>query len=231
MSYTKTILCLANSVKYGGRCVAGREASVRGFGSWIRPVSDRAGEEVSEAERCYAGGAEPRVGDLITIPLARPVPHDYQQENHLIEPNTRWVRTGVVRWSALQLAVDDLEGPLWVNGSSSFNGVNDRVLEATARKMASSLYLVHPRQLKLIARDEGGNDRPVKRRTRASFSLGGVPYELAVTDPEIQAKYSTLGLVESAVSEALLTVSLGEPFNGYAYKLVAAVITADRVAL
>ncbi|MGH7707024.1 MAG: dual OB domain-containing protein, partial [Vulcanimicrobiaceae bacterium] len=36
----KRIVCLANSRKLQGRCVAGRELQKNGPGAWIRPVSD-----------------------------------------------------------------------------------------------------------------------------------------------------------------------------------------------
>ena len=43
----KRIVCLANSRKLGGRCIAGKELLADGVsGSWIRPVSHREFEEV-----------------------------------------------------------------------------------------------------------------------------------------------------------------------------------------
>ena len=49
MSGTKRIVCLANSRKISGRSIAGREwAENRGAGRWIRPVSARENQEVSE---------------------------------------------------------------------------------------------------------------------------------------------------------------------------------------
>ena len=43
---------------------------------WLRPVSDRENEEVSEYERQYADGSDPRVLDIIDVPLLDAPPKD-----------------------------------------------------------------------------------------------------------------------------------------------------------
>jgi len=48
MATVKRIVCLANSRKLQGRCIAGREIVQGKPGAWIRPVSAREHEEVSE---------------------------------------------------------------------------------------------------------------------------------------------------------------------------------------
>ena len=56
MPEVKRIVCLANSRKLHGRYVAGREWVGGRAGRWIRPVSDREHQEVSEYERQYEDG-------------------------------------------------------------------------------------------------------------------------------------------------------------------------------
>jgi hypothetical protein len=229
MTYTKTIVCLANSRKPpSGRCVAGRESTGSGFGSWVRPVSARSTQEISEEERNYRDGRDPAVLDVIDVPLAAPQPQHHQTENHVIDPGYYWTKRGTVSWRRLQGAVEDSGQALWTNGSSSSNGENDRVAEAEANSLARSLYLVRPEDLVLSVSAEGGDFGTPRRRVRARFVLGASSYRLSVTDPVIERNYLREPDGEYEIEDALLCVSLAEAFHGYAYKLVAALITKQR---
>jgi hypothetical protein len=230
LNYTKTIICLANSRKPpSGRCVAGREITATGrFGAWIRPVSARPTQEISEEERRYENGQDPKVLDVIAIEMIYPQPQHHQQENHVIEAESYWAKQGTVLWRDLQGAVEDPAGPLWVNGDSSSHGHNDRVLEARAAALNRSLYLVRPDQVTLIVASEGGGFGPPRRRVRTRFALCGHRYCLVVTDPWMEQQCLAGSNGETRLDDALLCVSLGEVFHGYTYKLAAAVITPQR---
>lgn len=94
MATVKRIVCLANSRKLNGRCVAGKELAGGRPGGWVRPVSAREHEEVSEYERQYEDGSDPRVLDTMDVPLLDPRPRGYQQENWLLDPDQYWVKVG-----------------------------------------------------------------------------------------------------------------------------------------
>ncbi len=227
MTYTKTIVCLANSWKFGrGTCVAGREFGRNKFGDWIRPVSARPKQEISPLERQCQDGREVKVLDIVSIELAQPQPQSHQQENHVIAADRPWVRKGTVSWAQLQAAVEDPAGPLWINDFSSSNGENDEVPEHLAKSLPRSLYLVRPKGLVVTAAMEPGfNGAPPKRRLRARFRLCGIDYRIAVTDPVMS---NELPDGDTKFPDTLLCVSLGEFLRGYAYKLAAAVITQQR---
>lgn len=225
MTYRKTIVCLANSRKPpSGRCVAGREYVSGRFGAWVRPVSARDGQEISEEERRYEDGADPRLLDVIEIQMKEPKPHHHQQENHLIDEGYYWEKKGRLSWNSLQSAIEDPGGSLWSNTSSSYNGVNDRVREDEAPTFSRSLYLIRPERIALVVRSEGGDWGPPRRRVRARFTIRGEDYLLSVTDPMVERQYLSGEDGETVFNDALLCISLSEPFHGYLYKLVAALI-------
>lgn len=230
MSYEKTIVCLANSRKISGRCVAGKEVLAKGnFGAWIRPVSDRQSAEINEEERRYENGGDPRLLDVVRIPFREPRPKLYQSENHLIDDERYWVKVGRLGWHDLANLVDRTRGPLWLNEDSSYNGLNDRLPLARAEKLKGSLLLIEPESLAIKVAVEGMEHR--KRRVRARFRYNRHDYLLAVTDPYIERLYLAGKDGEYEISEGYLCVSLGDVYerDQCCYKLIAAVITPERV--
>lgn len=216
---TKRILCLANSRKMSGRCVAGVEIGERGFGAWVRPVSNRPTHEVSEAEREYHDGSDPQVLDVMDVPLISHSPFGFQTENWLLDPTIYWERRGALDWDQLAPLLDDGR-PLWVGGQSSYNGENDRVPEQTATSLSDSLRLTRVDSAVLRVM-EGFSGR---REVRAGFEHAGSTYWLKVTDPVMERSAKQRDNGDYEMGESALTISLGETFQGYAYKLVAAVI-------
>jgi hypothetical protein len=227
--YIKTILCLANSRKMSGRCLAGREIDGEKIGAWIRPVSAREHEEISENDRRYEDGHTANLLDIVSIPMVEPKPATYQSENHLIADQFYWTKSGSATWAQIEKAVDSVGGPLWVNGHSSAYAMNDQVPEAEAAKLKSSLLLIKPSELKICVALRGNPHFPQKRSVRAHFSLNKHSYDIGLTDALMERKYLQGENGTFPVPNALLCVSLGEPFKGYAYKLAAALITPNRV--
>ncbi|MBS0151035.1 MAG: hypothetical protein JSR31_08845 [Nitrospira sp.] len=226
MTVRKRIVCLANSRKLQGRCIAGCEMSQGRPNVWIRPVSDREHEEVSEYERQYEDGSDPMVMDMIDVPLREPRPKGYQQENWLIDPDFYWVKVGALSWDDLEAyAVTD--GTLWINGHRTFHGVNDFFPLDQAGTVRSSLTLIHVDMVELRVLRPGENFGNPKRRVQGRFTFAGNSYSLRVTDPKIEREYLAHQDGRYSLGESYLTISLGEPFEGNCYKLIAAVIQKD----
>ena len=231
MAITKRILCLANSRKNSDRCVAGREVTLAGAGPWIRPVGDERGKAVSEKERQYKDGEDPKLLDVIDVPLVRAVPHACQVENWLLSPNDKWRCVGQAGWTEL-LQFTETPATLWVNGRSTFHAQHDEIPQAVADKLPGSLFLIRVDRVHLHAFAKQGTFGNDKRRMQARFMHAGVVYALWVTDPVVDSQYLARPEGQYQLGECCLTISLGEPFeknNGqwYRYKLVAAIIRKD----
>lgn len=219
MALEKEIICLANSRKLAGRCIAGKTKS----GHWIRPVSMRAHEEVSENERQYDDGSDPQILDVMKVALVRPKPNDFQPENWLLDHKHYWERKGRLTWQDVQAYVDPV-APLWGVGHHSYNGRNFRVPVAGGATPKSSLRLIRVKSLMLRVFAPGSAFGNPKRRILGRFDYAGDVYELWVTDPIYEREYLAKPDGKYQIDESLLTVSLGEPFEGYYYVLIAAII-------
>jgi hypothetical protein len=225
MPQIKRIVCLANSRKLSGRCVAGLEIVGEEAGGWVRPVSARLHEEVSEHERQYADGSDPRVLDLIDVPLLWAKPKTFQQENWLIDPASYWVKVGTVSLAELPRFAE-AGGPLWLNGSETYHGRNDSIPLVEANSLVSSLKLISVDRVLLRVFQPGQAFGNPKRRVQAQFRFAGVDYALWVTDPLIERAYLARDDGSYEVGASYLTISIGEPYNDACYKLVAAIIPA-----
>lgn len=227
MSVTKRIVCLANSRKLHGRCVAGVKLVNGNPAGWLRPISAREHQEVSEYERQYEDGSDPRLLDIIDIPLLEARPKDYQQENWLLDPKYYWQKVGNWPWAELH-GFAERTGPLWRNGCHTRNGLNDQIPLAEARMEDHSLKLFHVDGMRLRVLAPGVAFGNAKRRVQAQFNFSGTDYALWVTDPRIERAYLAKVDGEYPFGECYLTVSLGEPFNEHCYKLVAAVLEVPQ---
>ena len=123
------------------------------------------------------------------------------------------------------LLLTPLLAPLWEDSSSSCNGLHDRVGEAEANELGSSLRLVEVTDFKIVVAVEGAQFGNGKRKVRGHFTYNGAEYWLAVTDPLTERKYLAGQDGEFEVGHAILCISLGEPYEGYAYKLIAGVFS------
>ena len=227
MGTVKRIVCLANSKKMSGRCVAGREVTAAGAGQWIRPVSERPSEEVSENERQYEDGSDPQLLDVIDVPLIRHVPHACQTENWLLDPALYWRRVRRADWNDLQDYVENPSG-LWINGHSTYHGEHDEIPLDEADKLSCSLFLIRVSSVDLCVFAPSEAFGNPKRRVQARFQHHGVRYSLWVTDPHIEREFLARKDGNYSLGECCLTISLGEPYRTkgaeYRYKLVAAII-------
>lgn len=174
-------------------------------------------------------GSEAALLDIIRLEVANPRPEPHQPENWEIPvtaaPRQRY---GHLRPNAASafLRAHLTPGPDLLGNHS--DRVEYQYLES--HPAAASLCVIEPAGLRRwISKTITG-----ARQTRACFTLSEVPYDLSVTDPiwenhlrDLGLSYGLHGRAVTGIDvrdEVFLAVSLGEPFQGSCYKLVAAVI-------
>ena len=231
----KRIVCLANSRmrRNGYKCIAGKDIA---SGDWIRPVVNKSEAGLSWDERRYEDGSDPKVLDVIEVPLLGSHPHGcHHSENWLLASKARLTCREKFGWSDLANRVDDPE-ELW--GGEGVYG--DRVEVDRIGKYSHSLYLIKLQGMMLMV--SWG-------KVRGEFSYHNNNYDLVVTDPEVENCIKKPGskdlntlepwqriLVENgklhdkySIGECYVTVSLtANPYKDHYYKLIAAIITPER---
>jgi hypothetical protein len=236
MPETVEILCLANSRKYSGRCVAGLRTD---GGGWVRPVSAEQHRALSPQHYTLNDFTEARPLDLIRVPIACPAPLPHHPEDCRIAYG-QWELSS--RPAPKEVAVPLLRRHL-VRGTALLGDTENRLPHAAFSRApaAASLALVWPKDL-FWSISLGANG---KRRTRVQFRLtdpataDGAEYDLSLTDSDWEERLGKLGVGLHPMDAApdvgpkdrlLLTVSLSEPFSEKedaepsCYKLVAAVL-------
>jgi len=220
----KSILCLANSYKHNGRCVAG---VCLDDGTWIRLRGEAADGSLNASESVLDDGNEPRLLDVIEVDLHYPLPSDAHPEDWQIAP---------VCWRLIQRPATAAQIQKIIaaadKATTILRGYRDRMTtgEIHAKPLHSSLVLIYPSEINWWIREQGG-----KRKNRALFRRHHVTYDLAVTDPRWLERLNLMpvGIYPHATfvdeaSETWLTMSLSEAFYGWHYKLVAAVLVQAK---
>lgn len=244
-----TFICLANSRKLNGRCVAGLRTD---GGGWIRPVSLESSGTLGPQHYTLDNGNEAALLDVIKVAVSSPCPQLHQPENW--DLGRGWWRfldrfLGAPRWKLIDKVEpskgEQLLSPFLVGGPNLLGNASDRVryTEFTHQPAPASLALIEPSGVSWrITQSIRG-----RRQTRVVFQLDGRPYNLSVTDPKWEQRLShlTYGLHRREVAgiaprdRVLFTVSLGEPFKGSSaspedegdcFKLVAAVIVLPAMS-
>ena len=217
------MICLANSVKLGGRCVAGLRRDGAG---WVRPVSSLPDGTLTSRHYLLDNRKPAGLLDVVRLSLNEPKPEVYQPENWVLE-DTPWRLIGTLSTNQantiLCSALDN--GPLLLGNASDRLSID----QLGDRPVSASLALIEPEDLSW----EVTTNIKGHRQTRALFKFSGNWYCLAVTDPLWRVRLGGLALGTYSRNECqltssdkiLFTVSLGKPMaNGKCFKLVAGVI-------
>ena len=218
------IVCLANSRKLGGHCVAGLRLDGAG---WVRPVGAPADGVLWPRDYTLTTGKAVRPLEVVKVSVRshRPAPH--QPENWVID-GAPWAPSACpARATLLSVLRQGV-----VAGPELLTGCADRVPYARFEKdpAAASLALVAPEDLYLYHHMKASG----KLQAHGRFSLGAPDrltlYDLPITEPHWQdamRRYNPRTL-RQADAKFLVTISLSEPYAEECYKLIAAIMPLPR---
>jgi hypothetical protein len=210
-------VCLANSFKEGGRCLAGIEVDnnnnpkiENGHPKWIRPICDTPHGEVPNHI------AEPfQILDIIEIDVTGNHPENYQSENVLFNVNSIQ-RIGTFNKNQLN--------NLCKNRKYIFSTRYPSLSEEVIKKLTYSLMLIKPEKFEVV--EKIFEDRPDNPQLRLIFLYNGFLYDFSITDPVFLRKYQQNPDFMENIEDVFLCLSVGVKFpktNRY-YKLVAGII-------
>lgn len=216
---SETFVCLANSKKFGERCIAGVEivdfdgtnySIVRRESQpkWLRPIS-------SSSHGAVSASLVGKVGllDVVEVNILSERPQEYQSENVLFDERSLKV-IGRLDWDSSTVA------QFQHSGLTQLFGNHERAVHVHAIGQVNySLTLISPTSVRFNSVTyPNGNSQ-----LRSTFLFGGVRYDLPITDVAFCNKYYKNPRDFSKCSEIFFTISLGVKFNDFHYKLIAAV--------
>jgi len=205
------LLVLANSRKYGARCVAGLDPD----GNWVRPVAARSGAGIpSSLTRVGTRSLQPL--DVVSYKLIEHAPLPYQSENWVIDLDSlRFVRSAALNEEQDRLSAASLSRPEFVQDTAP-TLMADAV--AGMGPPLASLALLPTNNVRVVEPEPG--------HWRAAFFSGDDPWSLPFTDelwPNLE------NLTSPDMGSALVCVSLAEPYEPHGnsprhYKLAAGIV-------
>lgn len=211
-----TFICLANSKKYGERCIAGIEvvntqnAALSPIlkndkPNWVRPITMEGHGQVPAHLVSHI-----ELLQVVQIEVSRHVPLGYQSENILFDPESLCV-LGKVKLNEkyLDLLTDCQAKKLFGNRAKAVSAESIGTIE-------TSLVLIKVERPEFYIRDDN--------QLRACFRFNYSEYNLPVTDVNFMIKYLQNPNILDHANHIYFTVSLGIEFEGFHYKLVAGII-------
>ena len=209
------IVILANSIRPGGRCIAGLSFKT---GNWIRPVPQDGSGAIPNS---HTDIASLDMLDIVNVRIVKGAPqpaHRYQKENRIVR-NYDWAKEGKLPAENVFQCCEETPTIL----HSKNDRVDPRVLEKLPPTEWKSLQLI--RTQVLFHRDS----RKESRWRACFYDRSGNYLSINVTHPPTTQK---LNAGEQVGPECLLTVSLASPWTPVdgsqperCYKVIAGVIT------
>ena len=215
----KYFICLANSYKRGGRCIAGVEIVTNNSGvwkpvrnddgrpRWIRPIAKTT---YGEIPNFVSEGIE--LLSVVKLTNVVPCPEQAHVENVYYSQMKQCEYNVLLEPSILNQLIDSKH-------QSIFHNRGRAVSAEMLMGINYSLMLIHPDKASAY-RDENRE----KSKNRMKFTYYGVEYDFPITDPSFLEEFKREPERYDKIPDVYLALSLGLEFEGWHHKLVAGVI-------
>ena len=215
----KHFICLANSYKHGGRCIAGIEVVPQADGSldivrhddgrprWIRPVSMSANGEIPNhlAESF-------KIFSLVKLTEVEPCPDKAHSEDvHCSRMEICPFELLPTKSFINQLLDTQHQAVFYYRGKAIPATIIDR--------LDYSLMLILPENVSAYCDEERENSK-----YRMKFTYSGSNYDFPITDPVFLEQFKKKPEKYADLKGVYLVLSLGLEFEGFHFKLVATVV-------
>ena len=232
--FERDIVILANSLRMGGHCLAGKDLHT---GEWIRPINtinpkrpDPSAFRNYDLLKLYGNESGPQLFDCVRIGFKKKCPTKCQPENFFIDQNP-WKPLEPFQRDKIPELVD--EPPfMWLGQKDTMSPAPDRISQERVNKQPidSSLIFMKLEPSKNEMKFIPDTDYHHRSRKRMQFLYGGKRYSLVVKDIH-HLNPLEKGIKEKPVPECYVTIGLTElhkETNGH-YKLIVGLIPSRLV--
>lgn len=215
----KYFVCLANSYKRGGRCIAGVEIVSDNNGGWMptrnedgspRWIRPMAKTTYGEIPNYIAEGIT--ILSLVKLTDVVLCPEDAHVENVFYARMEKCNDEITLEPSVMNNFIDTAHQSIFQNRGRA---VSAEMLVG----IHYSLMLIHPNRACAYIDENRG-----KSKNRMKFSYYGAEYDFPITDPTFIERLKKNPEGYLSINDVYLTISLGLEFEGWHHKLVAGVI-------
>ncbi len=208
------IICLANSYKEGGRCIAGIQIDSNNIPiiidsqpKWIRPIYNTKHGQIP-----YNLVQNVKLLDIVEFELTENIQQGYQSENVYFKDNSITIKSGISNFNLKDYCQNV---PLIFGNNGNAVSQNDII------NLSYSLLLVNITNFKVSTRTFPERINP---QYRLAFTYNEINYNFPITDPIFIDVYKSNQKILDDKNEIQVVVSLGVVFNDWYYKLIAGVI-------
>ena len=211
----RSFICLANSYKRGGRCIAGIETDSEnriildrdGNPKWIRPIANTQYGEIPNNDANSI-----KLLSHVGLFSAVEKPQDVHRENVMYD---------TIEYLSFTFPSDSifLDSLIDRKHQLIFGNRGKAISVDMASELDYSLMFIHVQNARAYI-----DENREKSKNRMCFTYYGVEYDFPITDPAFMDEFRKNPNRFAIIPNAYLTLSLGLEFEGWHHKLVAGVI-------